>query len=237
MTLALLATVAVIFLIYSLAGLSASPVVFANPPSFVEQYAAQRYPSQPSIIDEKVKKTSDFFNNAAMVRNVIVNEEPVDDLMKLFTHPDKAVRVNIALAFGEVNIRLSHDDGTKFDEKRKLFWQKASSYSDDIQNALFEALIVSAQENTRTFIPYTLAWWMEDEKLKAVEVLTWAAQHHPDTWVRNFSTYFVVQYGGSEEHAQVLLASQVHDPVFRIRNQALTQKTRRFKEAVFGKEG
>lgn len=235
MTLALLTTVTLLFLIYSLAGLGASPVAFANPPSFVEQYAAQRYPPQPSIIDEKVKKTSDFFNNAAMVRNVIVNEEPIDEMMALFTHPDKAVRVNIALAFAEVNIRLSHDDGTKFDAKRKLFWKQADSYSSDIQNALFEALIVSAQEKTRTFIPYTLAWWMEDEKLKAVKVLTWAAQHHPDTWVRNFSTYFVVQYGGSEEHAQILLASQVHDPVFKVRNQALTQKTRRLREAVFGK--
>ena len=38
----------VVFLVYSLAGLSALPVVFADPPAFVERYAAEMEYSDPS---------------------------------------------------------------------------------------------------------------------------------------------------------------------------------------------
>ena len=219
------------FYVHALGGLGASPIVFAEPPAFVDQYVMERYPSSTPVVSEQSTSsnlTKDYFNEAALVRNVIVNGEPTDELIRLFTHPDKAKRVRIAFALGEVNSKLSHDEGTDFDEKRVQFWLEVEDYSADIQNALFEALVVSAQERTRNFIPYTLAWWMKEQKAKAVEVLDWAAKHHPDPWVRSFSVFYVIQL------ASALIGDRTHDPVFRVRKRVLEQRKRRLKEAVFG---
>lgn len=243
-------TVAVLlFLTHALAGLNAKEVTFAPPPTFVDEYAsklktkldvesASGTESQPFTQNEqtKVKLTKDYFNEAALVRKVIVNGESSDELIRLFSHPDKAQRVKIAFAFGEVNFKLSHDEGTGFDEKRKQFWKEAEEHSAAIQNALFEALIASAEESSWNDIPYTLAWWMPEQKSKAVEMLAWAAKHHPDTWIRNFSVYYVVQFSGDETHAAALISDRIHDPVFRVRKQVLEQRVRRFKEMVFGTE-
>ena len=228
-----------VFYVHALAGLASDPVTFAKPPEFVQKYVNERYKEQVLTANEEeaeVKLTTDYFNEAALVRNVIVNGESPDQLIDLFTHSDKAKRVKIAVAFGEVNIKLSHDEGTNFDERRKAFWQKVDTHSADIQSALFEALIASAQERTRTFIPYTLAWWMKETKPKAVEMLTWAAKHHPDPWVRRFSVYYVVQFGDNEEFAEELIDEQTHDPAFRVRKQVLELRLKRFKEMFFGAE-
>lgn len=234
----LIAIAVTLFLIHALAGLGSSAVVFAEPPAFVEQYVSERFGIEitPQQEDVTTNFTKDYFNEAALVRNVMVNGEPTDQLIELFNHADKEKRVKIAFAFSEVNIKLSHDDVTGFDDKRKQFWEEVSEHSEAMQNALFEALITSAQEGTRTFIPYTLAWWMQEQKTKALEMLVWAAKHHPDSWVRNFSVYYVVQFGDNEEHAVALLEDRVHDPVFKVRKQVLEQRIRRFKESVFGKE-
>ena len=45
---AVVAMVVVVFLVHALAGLSARPVVFADPPAFVERYAAEMDHSDPS---------------------------------------------------------------------------------------------------------------------------------------------------------------------------------------------
>lgn len=235
----LIASVVVLFLIYALAGLGSSPVTYIEPPEFVEHYVSARYATdtEPSHNqDSEIKLTTDYFNEAALVRNVIVNGESTDQLVRLFTHSDKAKRVKIAFAFGEVNFKLSHDEGTGFDEKRVKFWEEVETHNADIQNALFEALIVSAEERTRNFIPYTLAWWMQEQKPKALDMLVWAAKHHPDAWVRNFSVYYVVQFGDNEKHATELIEDRTHDPVFRVRKQVLEQRIRRLKESVFAKE-
>ncbi|REL31385.1 hypothetical protein [Thalassotalea euphylliae] len=229
----------VVFYVHALAGLWAEPIAFSEPPAFVEKYVAKRYKQESSAPDEavtKAKLTTDYFIEAALVRNVMVNGESPTELIRLFTHSDKVKRIKTAAAFADVNMKLSHDEGTDFDNKRKAFWQQVEVHSADIQSALFEALIVTAQERTRTYIPYTLAWWMQEDKAKAVEMLTWAAKHHPDPWVRNFSVYYVIQFGGNEEYAQELIQSQTHDPVFKVRHRILEQRFRRFEEMLFGKE-
>lgn len=234
-------TVAVLlFFTHALAGLNANEVTFTPPPTFVDEYAANRYQVEKTTSESeqaKAKLTTDYFIEAALVRNVIVNGESPDELIRLFTHPEKAIRVKIAAAFAEVNIKLSHDEGTDFDNKRKAFWEKVEVHSPDIQNALFEALVTTAEERVRTFIPYTLAWWMQDDKQKAVEMLTWAAKHHPDPWVRSFSVYYVIQFGENEAYASELIDDRTHDPAFKVRQRILEQRFRRFEEMVFGKEG
>ena len=238
-TLSSVSLAVVLYIIYALAGLNSKPVTFAPPPKFVEQYALENFGSvtpQRSEENETVKLTRDYFNEAALVRNTIVNGQPVDELMRRFTHADKATRVKIAFAFAEVNIKLSHDEGTDFDDKRVKFWKEVEAYSDDIQNALFEALITSAEEGTRNFIPYTLAWWMQSQKGKALDILSWAAKHHSDTWVRNFCVYYIVQFGDSETHAKNLLQDRINDPDFQVRKQVFDQRIRRLKEILFGKE-
>lgn len=243
------ATITVVFFVHALAGLGASPITFAKPPAFVDEYALKFGPTQASPFSTRVgidsselpepipaKWTRDFFNEAALVRNVMLNGESPDKLIALFTHPEKETRVKTAFAFGAVNIMMSHDYGSGYPEKRKQFWQDVEEHLPDIQNALFEALIVSAEEKSRNQLPYTIAWMPVNEQAKN-QMLAWAAKHHPDAWVRRFGVYYVVKFGGYEELAADLIQSQVHDPVFKVRNEVLTQKIRRFKELFLGKEG
>ncbi len=244
---AVVAMVVVIFFVHALAGLSARPVVFADPPAFVERYAAEMDHSDLSSppkefendgghvdVSEFPNMTKDFYKEALLVRNVILNGESPDVLLRLFTHPEKAKRVKIAFAFAVVNARLSHDEGTGFDEKRRQFWANADveEHIPDIQNAFFEALVTSAEERTPNKIPYTLAWWMPGQEHKTGEVLAWAAKHHPDPWVRRFSVFFVVEHGVDEELAGPLLKDRTHDPVFRVRKEVLKQRFRRYKQML-----
>ncbi|MEE8428049.1 MAG: hypothetical protein V3S33_00910 [Gammaproteobacteria bacterium] len=238
---AVVAMVVVVFLVHALAGLSARPVVFADPPAFVERYAAEMDHSDPSSppkepetdgghVDESesAKMTTDFSNEEALVLDVILDGESPDVLLRLFTHPEKAQRVKMALAFAAVNSRLSHDEESGFPEKRPQFWVDVEEHVPDIQNAFFEALITSAEEGTTTYIPYTLAWWMPGQEHKTVEVLAWAAKHHPDPWVRRFSVFFVVEYGRNEELASSLLQNRTYDPDYKVRKEVLEQRFRRF---------
>jgi len=240
--------VVIAFFIHALAGLGASPVTFTEPPAFVEQYASRfndsEQPLQPQQLETNhtpdeteipAKWTRDYFNEAAMVRNVILNSESPEKLLQLFTHPEKEKRVKIAFAFGAVNIMMSHDDGSGYPEKRKQFWLDVEEHLPDIQNALFEALVVSAKEYSRNQLPYTIAW-MPLNQQKKNEMLTWAAKHHPSPWVRRFCVYYVIKFGGNEELADSIIKESVHDPVFRVRNEVLIQRFRRFKESIFGTE-
>jgi len=238
----IIAAAPLLYWVYLLAGFNSQPIVFAPPPDFVSSYATKNYPtahsqgtSDAETDTDAHRITTDYFNEAAMVRNVIVNDEPPLPLINLFSHPNKVTRVKTAFAFGEVNIKLSHDEGTGFDEKRDQFWLVAENHDEAIQHALFEALIASAKEGTETYIPYALAWWMQTHKAKTLDMLTWAAKHHPKTWVRNFCVYYIVQYGDSEPHAQALLNDRIHDPVFEVRKQVMDQRLRRLKEWLFGK--
>jgi hypothetical protein len=230
-------TLASLYLVYTVGGLASSEIVFDKPPAFVAEYVSDKYGinNTGTQNDATGNLTKDYFNEAALVRNIIVNGESPDELIRGFTSPDKATRVKMAAAFGEVNIQLSHDENSHFDQRRDEFWKKVKGHESAMQNALFEALIVSAQEQTRTYIPYTLAWWMQDDKSKTVNMLAWAAKHHNATWVRQFSLYYVAQFGGDEELAAEVIAHSTHDPVFRVRAHALSQRYRRLKEMIFGK--
>jgi putative Ca2+/H+ antiporter (TMEM165/GDT1 family) len=239
------ATVAIVFLVHALAGLSASPVVFAEPPAFVEHHAAAMDYSAPlsppkfaeaddgSVDESKPEKmTTDFSKEEALVLNLILDGGSPDELVRLFTHPEKTQRVKVALAFAALNIRLNHDEESDFSDKKELFWEYAEKYIPDIQNAFFEALITSAKEGTSTYIPYTLAWWMPGQEQKNVQVLAWAAKHHPDPWVRRFAVFFVVEHGHQEELAASLLKTGIHDPDYRVRKEVLEQRFRIFTEEI-----
>lgn len=230
------AMVVVVFLVHALAGLNARPVVFADPPAFVERYAAEmnhsNLSSPPKELEtnsghvdesESAKLTMDFSNEEALVRNVILGGESPDVLLQLFAHPEKAQRVKLASAFAAVNIRFTHDEESGFAEKREQFWVGAEEHLPNIQNALFEALITSAEEGTTNYIPYTLAW-MPGQGHETVELLAWAAKHHPDPWVRRFAVYFVVKFGGDEELAGPLLRNRTHDPAYRVRKEVLERR-------------
>jgi len=237
---AVVAMVVIVFLVHALAGLSAQPVVFAAPPAFVERYAAEMDHSDPSsspkepetdggqvATSEFAKQTADLSNEEALVFNVILDGESSDVLLRLFAHPEKAQRVKVASAFAAVNIKFSHNEETGFAEKRSQFWVDAKEHLPDIQNALSEALITSAEEGTTSRIPYTLAW-LPGQGRETVELLAWAAKHHPDPWVRRFSVYFVVKYGGYEDLAGPLLRNRTHDPAYRVRKEVLERRFSRF---------
>ena len=243
---AVVATAVVVFLVYALAGLGARPVVFGEPPAFVDRYAAEMKHSDPSsppmesetggghvAESEPAKLTGDFAKEENLVRTVILGGESPDLLLRLFTHPDKAKRVKVASAFASLNSKLTHDEESGFAEKRNQFWIDAEEHLPDIQNALFEALITSAEEGTSNYIPYTLAW-MPGQGDETIELFTWAAKHHPDWWVRRFSLFFVVEFGRNEELAGMLLSSRTHDPDYRVRREVLDQRIRRFKEIFEG---
>ena len=120
------------FLVHALAGLSARPVVFADPPAFVERYAAEMDHSDPSSLPkefetdgghvdeyESTKVTTDFSNEEALVLDLVLDGESSDVLLRLFTHPEKAQRVKVAMAFAALNVRLNHDEESDFSEKKR----------------------------------------------------------------------------------------------------------------------
>ena len=242
---AVVAVLSAVFLVHALAGLSARPVVFAEPPAFVERYAAEMDHSDPSSIPNEAeiggghldasslatskfaKLTADLSNEEALVFNVILDGESSDVLVRLFAHPEKAQRVKVAAAFAVVNAKFSHNEETGFAEKRKQFWIDVEQHLPDIQNALSEALITSAEEGTTNQIPYSLAW-MPGQGHETVELFAWAAKHHPAPWVRNFSVYFVVKFGGDEELAGPLLQKLTHDPDYGVRKRVLELRIGRF---------
>ena len=240
--------VVVFFLIHALAGLSSRPVVFADPPVFVERYAAEMDHSDPLSLPKEfetggthvkeprsAKLTADLSNEEAFVFKVIMEGESLDVLMRLFAHPEKAQRVKIGSAFSAVNIKFSHNDESGFPDKRKQFWVDVEDHLPDMQNALFEALITSAEDGTANYIPYTLAW-LPGQGRETVELLAWAAKHHPDWWVRRFSVYFVVRFGGDEELAGALLRNRTHDPDYRVRKEVLERRFSRFKQILWTAE-
>lgn len=234
------------FLVYSLAGLNASPIVFSPPPAFIEEHS-QRIKNRAPESDVSPSTADKAIFNEHSSENMTTNIEPVktyvlellqsdnasNQLLVLFTHPDMRVRVRIALAFADLNVRLTHDETSDFREKRIKFYEEIEPSLSEVQNALFEALIVSAKEQTNNYIPYTLAW-MPGQGQETLEMFSWAAQHHPDVWIRDFSVYFVVQFGDDEKLASKLLNSRVHDPDFKVRQQVFEQRLRILKEAFFG---
>jgi hypothetical protein len=236
MAIGVIALVVGAYLVYALAGLGASPVVFADPPAFVEQYVAEMEHSDPLTLQrrsefesvridesnsaELAKKLADLSSDEAFVFNVIMQGESLDVLLGLFAHPEKAQRVKIAAALGSVNTKFTHDEESGFADKREQFWKEAAEHLPNVQNALYEALITSAQDGTKNYIPYTLAWMLGQGR-ETVEVLAWAAKHHHDWWIRRFSVYFVVRFGGHEDLAGPLLKNRTHDPDYRVRRQLL----------------
>lgn len=227
-------TLVAAFFINVLAGLSSHPIVYAEPPAFVERYAAKMEHSvrghEQSGNIKKTGLSTNFSKEEALMHSVFFEDEPVNELLRLFTHPEKAQRVKMAAAFSAVNVEFSHNEESGFPDKRREFWnnEEVLEHESDIQNALFEALITSAEEGTSSKIPYTLAWWMPTQYEEKIEVMDWAAKHHPDPWVRRFCVFFVVEYGRNEEIAVALLKSRKDDPDYRIRKEVLDQRFRRF---------
>lgn len=224
------------FLVHALAGLNSRPVKFQTPPMLVERYAARFSQSDSNgpvsrAADHSSKKlTDDYEQETALLHRIFFegHYDSLDELLQLFRHPDKAQRVKIAAAFGELNIKYSHNDESGYPEMRKRFWVDVKDQLPNIQNALFEALIMSAQEGTQSNLPYTIAWMPgQGDRAETLEVLTWAAKHHPDVWVRRFSYYYVVEYGGNEKLASALLETGHYDPAYRVRKQALHSRYKR----------
>lgn len=234
----------VVFLVHALAGLSARPVVFAAPPAFVERYVAEMDHSDPlhppteietrgGHVDEHefAKLTADFSKEEVLAFKVIMDGTSLDELLRLFAHPEKAQRMKIASAFAAVNIKYTHDEESGFPEKRNQFWVDAEEHFPNIQNALSEALIASAEEGTMTSIPYTLAW-LPGQGRETVELFAWAAKHHPNPRVRKSSVYYVFKLRENEDFAGPLLRNRTRDPDYRVRKEALDLRFRRFKQMV-----
>ncbi len=238
---AAIASVVALFLVYALAGLNSSPVQFGEPPAFVEQYAREIQHSEQSVLAAGTvgnahtsqpalrELTTDYAKEEELVRKVFFEGGSLDPFLSLFTHPDKAQRVKIALAFSAVNVEFTHNEESGFPDKRRQFWVDAAEAIPDIRNALFEALIASAKEGTANYIPYTVAW-MPGQGEETVEIFAWSAKHHSNWWIRRFSLYFVVEFGGDEMLANTLLSSRTHDPDYRVRREVLDLRINSFKK-------
>ncbi len=218
------------YLVYALAGLGAQDVVYSAPPEFVASYAKQFANTSTSNKAElehgaTVQMTKDYAQETAIVHDVFFEQGSAEQLVQLFSHPEQVQRVKIALAFSTFNVKYTHDEASGFADKRTQFYSDYVADIDNIRNAHFEALIASAAEQTNNYIPYTIAW-MPEQGQKTVEMLAWSAQHHSDWWVRRFSVFFVVQFGGNKELSAEILSSQTHDPDYRVRKEVLDQRIR-----------
>ena len=181
------------------------------------------------------KQAMTFSSDEELILEVILGGKSSDIIMQLFTHPNKAQRVKIASAFALLNVKLTHHEESGFSEKRNQFWKVVEKQIPHIQNGLYEALITSAETGGKSYIPYTLAW-MPGQGRETVEVLAWAAKHHPDPWVRRFSVFFVVEYGNDEALANLILQSGVNDPEYQVRKEVLAQRLRRLKAIFVGEQ-
>lgn len=233
MALSILSLTICAFLVHALAGLNSIEIAFEKPPEFVDTYAL-RFGSNTSIETNiqpaTLTFTSDYAEETALLHRVFFEDQydAHKTVLQLFSHPKKAQRIKIAAAFGELNIKYSHNDESGYPEKRKQFWVDVEQHLPNIQNALFETLIMSAKENTPSYLPYTIAWMPgQGDTQETLEVLAWAAKHHSDPWVRRFSHYYVVEFGDDEKLSSELLAHGHLDPAFRVRKQSLHSKYKR----------
>jgi len=225
------------FLTHALAGLNAQPVVFAPPPAFVEQYAANMQfttrdsESKGAEVSESDKLTQNIEAEMALMRRVFFEDESSELILPLFSHPEYAQRVKVATAFAAFNGEYTHDEESGYPEKRTQFWKEAEPHIAHIQNALYEALIATAIDQTPNMIPYTLAW-MPGQGEETVEMLAWAARHHSEWWVRRFSIFFVSEFGNNEPLAESLLSELVHDPEYKVRKEAFDLRIARLSRAI-----
>ena len=231
----LIAIAVIAFLFNALSSFSTHPIAFSEPPKFVEKYASALKGSSPTPISTESKSvagswTTELSKEEALVRKVFFDGASTNLLIPLFRSPVKSQRVKIALAFSNLNVEYTHDEDSGVPEKVRQFWQQQEIYIDDIRNALFEALIVSAEENTSNYIPYTLAW-MPGRGVETVEVFAWAAKHHSDWWIRRFAVYFVAEFGQVESLTDAVLISKAKDPDYRVRKEVLGQ---RFNKLIGG---
>lgn len=227
-------------IVYALAGLGARPVVFADPPVFVEQYAAKFQNAAPFAVDIQPATNCTYIDQSEiaelstekqLVRNVFFCNESPDGFLRLFTHPEREQRVKIAAAFATLNAEFTHNEESGFPERREQFWEDSGEHLPAIRNALSEALIAAAEQGERSYIPYTLAW-MPGQGHETVELFAWATEHHPDWWDRRFCVFFVVEFGGDEALAKMVLKNRIHDPDYRVRKAAFDQRVRRFREMI-----
>ena len=228
------------FLIHLLGGFGARPVVFADPPVFVEQYAARFQNTYPFAVDIKPATNCRYIDPSELtelspeeqlVRNVFFCDESPDLFWQLFLHPEKEQRVKIAAAYAALNAEFTHNEESGFPEKRQEIWSDAEEHLSNIRNALSEALIAAAEKGETSYIPYTLAW-LSGQGRETVELFAWATEHHLGWWDRRFCVFFVVEFGGDEALAKMVLNSRIHDPDYRIRKEAFDQRVRRFTEML-----
>jgi len=228
------------FLTHLLGGLGARPVVFAEPPAFVEQFAARFQNSEPFAIDIEPatncrhidpSELTELSPEEQLVRNVFFCDESPDLFWQLFSHPEKEQRVKIAAAYAKLNAEFTHNEESGFPEKKQEIWKGSEEHLPAIRNAHFEALISAAENGENSYIPYTIAW-MSGQGRKTVDLLAWATEHHPGWWDRRFAVFFVVEFGEDEALAKSVLNSRIHDPDYRIRKDAFDQRVRRFTEML-----
>jgi hypothetical protein len=237
---AVLSFVVVVFLVQALAGLNARPIEYAEPPEFVELHTNKIEHPEPSPSPTEQERendsseevagdsniTSEFENEKALVHKVILEGESPDVLVRLLTHPEQAQRVKAALALAEFNVEMAFDSPEDSWKKKDQFWKSVDEHVPDIRNALFEALIVSAQEGTQNYIPYTIAW-MPGQDHETVELLGWAANHHRNDSVRSSATFFVFTLEPNSEQAKQLLRTGANDPSFFVRKEVFVERIER----------
>ncbi|KAF7789053.1 hypothetical protein PRUB_a5377 [Pseudoalteromonas rubra] len=236
-----IALVAAVFLVHTLGGLNSQPVVYAEPPAFVERYATAinnstapipSVPAKPKSNDTDhtvlTKWMEGFTYEETLAFKAIMTGETLDEFLRLFSHPDKAQRIKVASAFAAVQIKYTHNEESGYPKKRNQFMADKSltAHFPVIRNALAEALIATAKEGIPTRIPYTLAW-LTGQGQETIELFTWSAQHHPDHNVRRSSIYYVSILNGGENVAGPLLQSRIHDPVYSVRKLALDLRFRK----------
>jgi hypothetical protein len=159
-----------VFLIYALGGLNAKPIRFSEPPFFVKEYADQlghpdftqipeyiEYLNDVGELHNEKRITGDFSKETALLHRVIFEGESPELMLHLFAHPDKKIRVRMASAFAYMNVKYSHNDESGYPDKRRQFWIDWEDHLPNLENALFESVITSAQEGTLNHIPYTFS--------------------------------------------------------------------------------
>ena len=169
----------------------------------------------------------DFSDEEKLAFKAVMTGETLEEFYRLISHPEKEQRVKIASAYAAMHVLYSHHEESGFGEKRNQFNENLNEHLPAFRNALSEALIVSAEEETVTRIPYTLAW-LPGQGRETVELFAWSSKHHPQPRVRRASIYFVAKLAKDEELVAALLRDKIQDPDYRVRKLALDLRYRIF---------
>lgn len=224
----LLFLVVAVFVLMTLLGVMSVPIQPGEAPAFVgrresvEAGVAHRKHDAAIPELEGAPEKLDESRIAEIVQEVVLEEKPTGELIRLLDHSVAEIRVLAARALaGAVR-----SDWTT----QESFWPRVDGDMDVVRNALFEALTDSVENRLEgDALPYaiTLIPGHDEERL---ELLAWTADSHQSPHMRLSAMYGVYFIAPRSKTATQVLRQRASDPAMKVRWEALVCQVTRWRD-------